>query len=69
MKTKTKTKQNFQPNVKITREEIKDLILQRGLIIEDVIDAVCDLQGRTGVGYISLGDYLRDYCRQKIRRN
>lgn len=69
MKTKTKNDQNFQLDEKITHEEIKDLILQRGLIIEDVIDAVCDLQGRIGVGYISLGDYLRDYCYQKINRN
>lgn len=44
------------------KEALKKLILEQGLTITDVVDAVVELNGIVGVGLISLGDRLRDYC-------
>lgn len=42
----------------MTQPEIKKLILEQGLEITDVIDAVIDLNGLIGVGLISLRDAI-----------
>ena len=52
----------------ITKKEIEDLIINRNLEITDVIDVVIDLNAIIGVGLITLGDQLKEYCRNKIRR-
>lgn len=46
----------------ITKEEIRELLLKRRLEITQVIDEVIQLNHIIGVGLISLGDGLRDYC-------
>jgi len=50
----------------ITADEIKALILNRGLTITDVIDTVIELNGFIGVGLMQLGSDLNVYCRSKI---
>lgn len=44
------------------KEKIKELLLNKQFIIEDVIDCIIDLNGIIGVGLITLGDNLKDYC-------
>lgn len=56
------------PEEKITPEEIEKLILERGLNVESVIDAVVKLNGFVGVGLISLADDIAGYIRNKIKR-
>ena len=51
----------------ITHEEIKDLILNRGLELDKVIDAVIEINGFIGVGLITLGDSLKEYVHNKIK--
>ena len=43
------------------KEKIKDLVLNEGLTISDLIDVVIDLNGIIGVGLIRLGDDIKDY--------
>jgi hypothetical protein len=50
------------------QEEIKKLVLENGLTITDLIDAVIDLNGIIGVGLITLGTDLNEYCISKIRK-
>jgi len=45
----------------ITNGEICDLLINRGLTVEKVIDAIVDLNGIIGVGLISLGETLKIY--------
>jgi hypothetical protein len=45
----------------MNKEKIKKLIVDEGLTITDVIDAVIELNGIIGVGLITLGDGLKDY--------
>jgi hypothetical protein len=52
----------------ITAEEIKDLVLNRGLTITNVIDTVIELNGIIGVGLITLGDQLHDYVKAKLKK-
>lgn len=47
------------------KAEIKKLVLEKGLTITDLIDVVVDINGYIGVGLISLGDGLKDYCYKK----
>lgn len=47
---------------KITEEELKDLVLNRGLELTALIDVVIKLNGIIGVGKITLGDQLKNYC-------
>lgn len=54
-------------NEKISKDEIKDLILKQGLSLNDVIDVVCELNGFVGVGYISFGDQIGGYIRDKAK--
>ncbi len=58
----------MQPD-KITKEEIKDLIINKNLNITEVIDVVIELNGFIGIGLITLGDQLKDYCYSKIKRS
>ena len=51
---------------KIDKKEIKRLIEIDGLEITDVIDVVIELNGIIGVGLISLGEDLKQYCYDKI---
>lgn len=56
------------PQIKISQSEITKLLLERGLTIESVIDAVAQLNGLLGVGFISLGNHLKDYCYNKSKK-
>jgi hypothetical protein len=51
------------------KDEIKKLILERGLTITDVIDVVIELNGIIGVGLITLGEGLDKYCTDKIKHH
>jgi len=51
---------------KISKEEIKNLIIERDLTLTDVIDVVIELNSLIGVGLVTLGEDLNDYCRSKI---
>lgn len=51
---------------KIDKEELKKLVLNRGLTLTDLIDVVIELNAIIGVGLITLGDNLSDYCKSKI---
>lgn len=50
------------------KETLKILIEEEGVTITDVIDAVIELNGIIGVGLITLGEQLKEYCRSKIRK-
>jgi hypothetical protein len=52
---------------KISSDEIRLLILTRGLTICDVIDEAIKLNGIIGVGIITLGEQLEQYCLDKIK--
>lgn len=53
-------------NKEITNEEILDLIDNRGLSIEQVIDVIIEDNALIGVGLISLKKYINDYITYKI---
>ena len=53
----------------MNKEEIKELVLNQGLTITDLIDVVVDLNGFVGVGLITLGEDLHGYCIDKINKN
>ena len=46
----------------MSTEELQKLLQDKEFTIEDVIDAIIQLNGIVGVGKISLGDTIRDYC-------
>ena len=46
----------------MTNEELYKLLEDKEFTIEDVIQAIIQLNGIVGVGKISLGDTLRDFC-------
>ena len=46
----------------MSTEELHRLLKNKEFTIEDVIDAIIFLNGIVGVGKISLGDNIRDYC-------
>lgn len=48
------------------KEQIKKLILKNDLTITDVIDAAIELNAIIGVGLVSLGSGLNEYCLSKI---
>ena len=53
--------------MKMEKEELKKLIAEGKFTLADVIDAVVELNGIIGVGLITLGDQLKEYCRYKIK--
>ena len=46
----------------MSTEELYKLLEDQEFTIEDVIQAIIQLNGIVGVGKISLGDTLRDFC-------
>lgn len=46
----------------MTKEQIIEFLINEELTLTDVIDAVIEINGFIGVGLISLGDSLKDYC-------
>ena len=46
----------------MSTEELYRLLRDREFTIEDVINAIIQINGIVGVGKISLGDTLRDFC-------
>tara|TARA_R100001594_G_scaffold44767_1_gene77286 strand:- start:4904 stop:5062 length:159 start_codon:yes stop_codon:yes gene_type:complete len=52
----------------MNKDKIKDLVLNEGLTITDLIDVVVDLNGFIGVGLIRLGDDLKEYIYDKITK-
>jgi hypothetical protein len=52
----------------MNKDEIKRLILEKGLTITDVIDVVIDINGIIGVGLITLSEKLSEYITNKIKR-
>jgi len=65
IKIKSKTHKTT-PNVK-DNELIKQLVLNGNLDLQQLIDIVIELNGFIGVGLISFGDNLKDYCYNKIK--
>ena len=49
------------------KDKIQNLIIDEGLTITDLIDVVVELNGIIGVGFIRLGDDLKEYCYNKIK--
>lgn len=50
------------------KAEIKELVLNKGLTITDLIDVVVDINAFIGVGLIRLGDNLQEYCYEKTQK-
>ena len=51
----------------MSREELYRLQRDQDFTIEDVIDAIIQINGIVGVGKISLGDALKDYCYHRAK--
>ena len=49
------------------KEEIKQLIIKKGLTIEQVIDAVIELNSLIGVGLITLSDHIDSHIKSKLQ--
>ena len=49
------------------REELYRLLRDQEFTIEDIIDAIIQLNGIVGVGRISLGDTLQQYCHVRAK--
>jgi hypothetical protein len=49
------------------KTKIKELMLNEGLTITDVIDCAIEVNGIIGVGLITLGEKLNDYCTKKLQ--
>lgn len=62
-------KENDMVSAKISKDEIRELVLNRELTITDFIDAVIEINSIIGVGLITLGDEIRDYIRGKCNHN
>lgn len=50
------------------RDKVKKLILEDGLTLTDVIDAVIKLNGFVGVGLISLAEDTAKYIKAKLKK-
>jgi len=50
------------------KEKLKELLEKEEITLSDVIDAVIELNGIIGVGLISLGDSLKDYCYERAKK-
>jgi uncharacterized Fe-S cluster-containing MiaB family protein len=55
--------------MKLEKEELKKLILEEKFTLADVVDTVVEINGIIGVGLITLGEQLRQYCLNKIDKN
>jgi hypothetical protein len=47
-------------------EKVKQLITEKDLKLEQVLDAIIELNGLVGVGLITLGDDIKTYLHSKI---
>ena len=52
----------------MNKNKIKKLVKEEGLDLYDLIDVIVDINAFIGVGLISLGDSLQEYCHDKIKR-
>ena len=51
----------------MSTEELHRLLKDKEFTVEDVVDAIIFLNGIVGVGRISLGDSIRDYCHHRAK--
>ena len=51
----------------MTNEKLYQLLRDGEFKIEDVINAIIQINGIVGVGRISLGDTLKDYCYHRAK--
>ena len=51
----------------MTNERLYQLLRDGEFKIEDVINAIIQINGIVGVGKISLGDSIKDYCYHKAK--
>ena len=51
----------------MSNEELYKLLKDKEFTIEDVINAIIQINGIVGVGKISLGDTLKDYCYHRAK--
>ena len=47
-------------------KKLRDCLIDGDFTLTDVIDEVIDINALIGVGIISLGDHLKEYCYDKI---
>jgi len=46
---------------------LRSELVNNTFTVEEVIDLIIELNGLIGVGLISLGDTLKDYCYAKVK--
>ena len=51
----------------MTKDEIKQLVLDHGLNVVGLIEAIIEMYGFNGVGLMALGDSLKNYCYNKLK--
>ena len=51
----------------MSTEELYQLLRDKEFVIEDVINAIIQLNGIVGVGKISLGDVLKNHCYHRAK--
>jgi hypothetical protein len=51
----------------LTSNQIVDLMVENGIDLKNVLDAVIASNGIIGVGLITLGEDLQAYCFNKIK--
>jgi len=52
-------------NIKISKQQLKELLIQNKFTLTDVIDCVIELNGLIGVGLITLSEGIDEYIRNK----
>jgi hypothetical protein len=52
----------------MNRQKIIESLKTGTFTLTDVIDAVVEVNGIIGVGLVTLGEQLNDYCLSKIRK-
>ena len=52
-------------DIKISKEGLRKLIMDGKFTLTDVIDEVIEINGLVGVGILTLGDNLKQYCYNK----
>lgn len=56
-------------NLKISKERLKEMLLEEKFTLTDVIDCVIELNGLIGVGLITLEDGIKEYITNKNKYN
>lgn len=54
-------------NLKISKERLKEMLLEEKFTLTDVIDEVIEINALIGVGIITLGNGLKEYCYNKTK--